>query len=63
MAIVYRDDIDTVCTSCAERGITADCLEEVTRNRSLSVPRKSSAFARAVCHVLSDAPDPRAALG
>jgi len=28
VAIVYRDDIDTVCASCAQRGITADCLSD-----------------------------------
>lgn len=26
--IVYRDDIETVCTSCAERGLTVDCVSD-----------------------------------
>ncbi len=28
VVIVYRDDIDTVCTSCVERGLTVDCVSD-----------------------------------
>ncbi|WP_220096239.1 redoxin domain-containing protein [Mycolicibacterium mucogenicum] len=28
VVIVYRDDIDTVCTSCVERGLAVDCASD-----------------------------------
>lgn len=43
VAIVYRDDVETVCDSCAQRGITLDCLSDPEREleRAAEVERFS----------------------
>lgn len=43
VVIVYRDDIDAVCASCVERGLTADCVSDPRREleRATDVERFS----------------------
>ncbi|MCX8559578.1 redoxin domain-containing protein [Mycolicibacterium mucogenicum] len=43
VVIVYRDDIDAVCASCVERGLTVDCVSDPRREleRATDVERFS----------------------
>lgn len=43
IAIIYRDDVETVCDSCAQRGISLDCLSDPEREleRAAEVERFS----------------------